>query len=172
MLIGVIIINSNVRVKVDGIDVVSNSRFRLQLLTDFVPNDRLFSLKKDYNVVMFEYSTEALELQLLRKVMTKIDKDFCKRFEEMAENIRHLDATVLERKEHVLEILLKSEEDVLEDKNLIVSLKGIRFLKNQELDLSFISFEFSRRYFDRKQTNVVYFSGRPNFFYKNFFEKM
>ena len=75
---------------------------------------------------MFEYSTEALELQLLRKVMTKIDKDFCKRFEEMAENIRHLDATVLERKEHVLEILLKSEEDVLEDKNLIVSLKDAK----------------------------------------------
>ena len=38
------------------------------LLADFIPNERLFQLKKNYNVVIFEYSSEALELQLLRKV--------------------------------------------------------------------------------------------------------
>ena len=27
-----------------------------------------------------------------------------------------------------------------------------------------MSFEFSRRYFDRKQTNVSFFSGRPDLF--------
>ena len=50
------------------------------LLADFISNERLFTLKKNYNVVMFEYSDEALELQLLRKVLTKIDKTFCKRY--------------------------------------------------------------------------------------------
>ena len=49
------------------------------LLADYISNEKLFNLKKNYNVVMFEYSCEALELQLLRKVLTKIDKTFCKR---------------------------------------------------------------------------------------------
>ena len=74
-------------------------------------------------MVLFDYSTEALEQQLLRRVMIQIDANFCRHYEETVTNIRHLDQTVSERKENVLEILLKSEEDVLDDKSVIVSLK-------------------------------------------------
>merc|ERR1719510_260059 len=125
-LMGIPYIRKDARVCVDGQEIVSNSRFRLMLLADYISNEKLFNLKKNYNVGMFEYSCEALELQLLRKVLTKIDKTFCKRYDELAENIRHLDATVMERKECVLDILLKSEEDVLDDKSVIVSLKDAK----------------------------------------------
>lgn len=41
-------------------------------------------------------------------------------------NIRHLNHTVMERKDNVLDILLKSDEDVLDDKSVVVSLKDAK----------------------------------------------
>ena len=125
-LMGIPIMRKDLRVKVDDQEIICNLRFRLQLLTEFIPPERLFSLKKDYNVVMFEYSSEALQLQLLKKVITRIDSEFFKKYEETAENIKHLENTVSERKENVLDILLNSDEDVLNDKKIIVSLKDAK----------------------------------------------
>ena len=59
-------------------------------------------MRKNFNVVNFEYSSEALDQKLLRKVMLKIDPGYCNKFEEMIKTIRDLEAIVAERKEKVL----------------------------------------------------------------------
>ena len=60
-LMGIPIMRKDLRVTFEGQELVSNQKFKLQLLADFIPSESLFSLKKVYNVTMFEYSTEALE---------------------------------------------------------------------------------------------------------------
>lgn len=124
-LMGIPIMRRDHRVTIDGQEVVCNSKFKLILhstsLVDKINGS--LAIKNVHNVVLFDYSTEALEQQLLRRVMIQIDADFCQNYEETVNNIRHLDQTVSERKDNVLDILLKSEEDVLDDKSVIVSLK-------------------------------------------------
>ena len=125
-LMGIPIMRRDHRVTIDGQEVVCNSKFKLILHSTSLQvnaNGKSLAIKNVHNVVLFDYSTEALEQQLLRRVMIQIDAKFCRHYEETVTNIRHLDQTVSERKENVLEILLKSEEDVLDDKSVIVSLK-------------------------------------------------
>jgi hypothetical protein len=125
-LMGIPIMRKDHRVLLDGMELVCNPKFKLMIHFDNVSTTSILSLKKIYNVVIFDYSDEALEQQLLKKVMVKIDPSFCKRYEETMINIRHLEHTVLERKDNVLDILLKSEEDVLDDKGVIVALKDAK----------------------------------------------
>jgi len=58
-------------------------------------------LRKLYNVVNFEYSSEALEHKILQKIMLKLDPVFCTKYEERLTSIRELDATVALRREKV-----------------------------------------------------------------------
>ena len=123
-LMGIPIMRRDHRVTIEGQEVVCNSKFKLILHSNWCQSDIQLSIKNVHNVVLFDYSTEALEQQLLRRVMIQIDGKFCRKYEDTVANIRHLDQTVSERKENVLDILLKkSEEDVLDDKSVIVSLK-------------------------------------------------
>ena len=87
-LMGIPIMRKDLRVLLDGQEVVSNQKFRLFLLSSAVPEEELFPLKNIYNIVLFDYTTEALELQLLKITMSKIDLVFCKKYEETVENIR------------------------------------------------------------------------------------
>jgi hypothetical protein len=57
--------------------------------------------RKNFNVVNFEYSSEALDQKLLRKVMHKVDPKFCNKFEDGISRIRELEGIVAERKEKV-----------------------------------------------------------------------
>ena len=78
----------------------------------------LTSLRKNFNVVNFEYSSEALDQKLLRKVMLKIDPGYCNKFEEMIKTIRDLEAIVAERKEKVFISFFLFTECLQEDKIL------------------------------------------------------
>ncbi len=127
-LMGIPIMRRDNRVILDGQEVVCNPKFRLLLHTCRVSGKTtmLHNVKNVYNVVYFEYSAEALELQLLKKAMVKIDPPFSANYEERVANIRQLEQAVIERKDNVLDILLKTEGDVLDDKSVIVSLKDAK----------------------------------------------
>lgn len=125
-LMGIPIMRRDHRVKVDGVEVVCNPKFKLLLHSPNVQEEVLPSVKNIYNAVLFDYSVEALELLLLKKVMIQINLPFSQNYEETVNNIRHLEQTVVERKDNVLDILLKTEEDVLDDKSVIVSLKDAK----------------------------------------------
>ena len=125
-LMGIPIMRRDHRITIDGQEVVCNSKFKLILHSTALDRDVSLAIKNVHNVVIYDYSVEALEQQLLRRVMIQLDPDFCQKYEETVANIRHLDQTVSERKDNVLDILLKSEEDVLDDKSVIVSLKDAK----------------------------------------------
>ena len=125
-LMGIPIMRRDQRVTVDGQEVICSPKFKLLLHSQYVKEDVLSNIKNTYNVVLFDYSTDALELQLLKKVIIQANKEFFDHYSETENNIRHLEQTVIERKENVLEILLKTEEDVLDDKSVIVSLKDAK----------------------------------------------
>ena len=122
-LMGIPIMRRDQRVRVDGQEVICNPKFKLLLHSQCVQEKILSNIKNTYNVVMFDYSTDALELQLLKRVMIQLNKEFYDHYNDTMNNIRHLEQTVIERKDNVLDILLKTEEDVLDDKSVIVSLK-------------------------------------------------
>ena len=58
--------------------------------------------------------------------MQKVDAGFSRDYEESLSNIRRLETAVTERKDGVLEILLKCEEDILDAKGLVISLKDAK----------------------------------------------
>ena len=62
--------------------------------------------RKNFNVVNFEFSSEALDQKLLRKVMFKVDPDYCRNFENGISRIRELEGIVAERKEKVTIVLI------------------------------------------------------------------
>ena len=58
--------------------------------------------------------------------MQKVDGRFSHDYEESLANIRRLETAVTERKDGVLDILLKCEEDILDAKGLVVALKDAK----------------------------------------------
>ena len=127
-LMGIPIMRKDLRVTIDGEELVCNPKFKLifhsQTMVGSLNGAKNFkNLKKFFNLLNFEYSSEALDQQLLRKVMHKVDEEFCREFEESKLSIRRLETAVVERKDGVLDILLKCEDDVLDDKGLVVALK-------------------------------------------------
>jgi hypothetical protein len=86
-------------------ELICHNKFRLALLSNRGIGGSgaldLASFRKNFNVVNFEYSSEALDQKLLRKVMFKVDPDYCCKFESGISRIRELEGIVAERKEKV-----------------------------------------------------------------------
>ena len=74
----------------------------------------------NYILKKFSISSTFLPLFLTQ------NPEFSHHYEETVDTIRHLEQTVVERKDNVLDILLKTEDDVLDDKSVIVSLKDAK----------------------------------------------
>ena len=127
-LMGIPIMRKDFRVVIDDQELVCNPKFKLIFHSHSMlgANDadlNIKAVKKLFNILNFEYSSEALDQQLLRKTMFKVDKTFCGEYLESRSNIRRLETAVVVRKDGVLDILLKCEDDVLDDKGLVVALK-------------------------------------------------
>jgi uncharacterized protein (UPF0297 family) len=97
-LMGIPILRKDFRVSIGEDELICNLKFKLILHTQRIDGTNrtgdpveISALKKIYNVVNFEYSSEALDQKLLRKVMQKADPEFCKRYDDSRSIIRRLE---------------------------------------------------------------------------------
>ena len=97
-LMGIPILRKDFRVSIGEDELICNLKFKLIFHTQRIDGTNktgdpveISSLKKIYNVVNFEYSSEALDQKLLRKVMQKADPEFCKQYDDSRSIIRRLE---------------------------------------------------------------------------------
>ena len=83
----------------------------------------LAGVRKNFNIVRFDYDSEALEKRLLEIVMESANFEEVEQYHRLEANIETLERSVAERKEGVLEILLSAGQDFLDDQSLVSGLK-------------------------------------------------
>ncbi|TRY76768.1 hypothetical protein TCAL_05334 [Tigriopus californicus] len=120
-LVGIPVIRKDMRVIIDGQEIICHSKFNLHFNVREIQIDGY--LRKYFNIVRFEFIPEALNQHLGRLTLSSIDPSLAQKSAKLIKTTKELQETLAKRKGEVLSILLNSQDSILDDSDLISALK-------------------------------------------------